>query len=194
MALALSQVSEFSCSLSLSLSVCLFPLSFLSLFRILTCDSYVYFLCHIFTSLFITALSLTIFLPLSRSLLLFQLCGDHWTNWNALASLHEGARVHWAEPKRHVEPADHVGLPDAFHWCLSARWVIVVVVAAPKSHLGQGKQDILINPLLLPLTLRPAGPGDPTRLLGAAKSTELFGTVAMLAGCVVPKGKFYNAS
>ncbi|EDW64084.1 plectin [Drosophila virilis] len=35
----------------------------------------------------------------------------------------------------------------------------------------------------------PPGPGDPTRLLGAAKSTELFGTVAMLAGCVVPKGE-----
>ncbi|XP_017859481.1 PREDICTED: S phase cyclin A-associated protein in the endoplasmic reticulum isoform X1 [Drosophila arizonae] len=33
------------------------------------------------------------------------------------------------------------------------------------------------------------GPGDPTRLLSAAKSTELFGTVAMLSGCVVPIGE-----
>ncbi|EDW03943.1 GH11520 [Drosophila grimshawi] len=35
----------------------------------------------------------------------------------------------------------------------------------------------------------PPGPADPTRLLSAAKSTELFGTVSMLAGCVVPTGK-----
>ncbi|EDW75511.1 uncharacterized protein Dwil_GK23893 [Drosophila willistoni] len=32
------------------------------------------------------------------------------------------------------------------------------------------------------------GPADPTRLLSAAKSTELFGTVSMLYGCVVPLG------
>lgn len=33
------------------------------------------------------------------------------------------------------------------------------------------------------------GPADPTRLLSTAKSTELFGTVSMLAGCVVPIGR-----
>ncbi|XP_017105660.2 S phase cyclin A-associated protein in the endoplasmic reticulum [Drosophila bipectinata] len=33
------------------------------------------------------------------------------------------------------------------------------------------------------------GPADPTRLLAAAKSTELFGTVAMLNGSVVPIGE-----
>ncbi|XP_022229654.2 S phase cyclin A-associated protein in the endoplasmic reticulum [Drosophila obscura] len=32
------------------------------------------------------------------------------------------------------------------------------------------------------------GPADPTRLLSAARSTELFGTVAMLSGSVVPIG------
>ncbi|KAH8394187.1 hypothetical protein KR215_004834, partial [Drosophila sulfurigaster] len=35
----------------------------------------------------------------------------------------------------------------------------------------------------------PPGPADPTRLLSTAKSTELFGTVSMLAGCVVPIGE-----
>ncbi|KAH8409628.1 hypothetical protein KR222_011773 [Zaprionus bogoriensis] len=35
----------------------------------------------------------------------------------------------------------------------------------------------------------PPGPGDPTRLLSTAKSTELFGTVSMLAGCMVPIGE-----
>lgn len=57
------------------------------------------------------------------------------------------------------------------------------------SHLGQGKQDRLINLLPLPVFAPLTGPGDPTRLLSAAKSTELFGTVAMLSGCVVPIGK-----
>nr|XP_016944835.1 S phase cyclin A-associated protein in the endoplasmic reticulum [Drosophila suzukii] len=33
------------------------------------------------------------------------------------------------------------------------------------------------------------GPADPTRLLGAAKSTELFGTVSMLYGSVMPMGE-----
>ncbi|EDX05431.1 S phase cyclin A-associated protein in the endoplasmic reticulum isoform X1 [Drosophila simulans] len=33
------------------------------------------------------------------------------------------------------------------------------------------------------------GPADPTRLLSAAKSTELFGTVSMLYGCVMPMGE-----
>ncbi|XP_030384048.1 S phase cyclin A-associated protein in the endoplasmic reticulum isoform X2 [Scaptodrosophila lebanonensis] len=33
------------------------------------------------------------------------------------------------------------------------------------------------------------GPGDPTRLMSAAKSTELFGTVSMLNACVVPLGE-----
>ncbi|KAH8271642.1 hypothetical protein KR044_000050, partial [Drosophila immigrans] len=35
----------------------------------------------------------------------------------------------------------------------------------------------------------PPGPADPTRLLSTAKSTELFGTVSMLAGSVVPIGE-----
>jgi len=35
-----------------------------------------------------------------------------------------------------------------------------------------------------------SGPADPTRLLSTAKSTELFGTVSMLAGSVVPIGQF----
>lgn len=34
-----------------------------------------------------------------------------------------------------------------------------------------------------------SGPADPTRLLSNAKSTELFGTVSMLTGCVVPIGR-----
>ncbi|XP_036329123.1 calponin homology domain-containing protein DDB_G0272472 isoform X1 [Rhagoletis pomonella] len=98
--------------------------------------------------------------------------------------------------KKHTHPQVLERLPDLISYAVIIGLIEILSRRCMKIRESIENHQSVVLSLLATLgfltrfiDVCPAGPTDATRFLGAAKSTELFGSVSMLYACVVPIGE-----